>query len=76
MRARVDDCAVLLAVLMLTDLNEGRQPDADWVGLVMGVPSRTARRSLGRLTRCGVLRESRVPSGGMGAPRKVWEVVG
>jgi predicted ArsR family transcriptional regulator len=39
------------------------------------VPERTARRSLGRLTRAGVLREGRESSGGMGAPRKVWEVV-
>jgi predicted ArsR family transcriptional regulator len=75
MRARVDDCAVLLEVLRLTDIFDDGLTDAASVALLMDVPERTVRRALGRLTRAGVLREWRAAYGAMGAPRKVWEVV-
>jgi predicted ArsR family transcriptional regulator len=69
MRARVDDCDVLLAVLYYGAVY------AEDVALLMDLPYRTVRRALGRLTRAGVLREWRAAYGAMGAPRKVWEVV-
>jgi len=71
----VDDCAVLLAVLWATELFADGVTSALYVALLMELPERTVRRALGRLTRCGVLREGREPSGAMGAPRKVWGVV-